>query len=123
MPEGASSEDITTEFVITRDNFVAPVKKGEEWGTLTAYYKGKVVGSTPIVTQNNIKRDYFLYVSGCVSSFFKLHTVKGVIWLILSSLFLAVTIVAVVYYYRRKRELERQRQEKLRRLNRARRNL
>lgn len=123
LPEEASDEDITTDFVVTRDNFVAPVKKGEEWGTLTAYYKGKVVGSTPIVTQNNIKRDYFLYISGGISRFFKLHTVKGVIYLILSSLFLAVTIAAVAYYYRRKRALERQRQEKLRRLNRARRNL
>lgn len=121
LPEGASEEDIITDYVITRKNFTAPVKKGEEWGSLTVYYKGKPVGTTPLVTQNNVKRDYFLYISGGISKFFAHHTVKGVIWLALSILFFAATVTFIVFYYKRKKELERKRQEKLRKLNRARR--
>ncbi len=121
LPEDAAEEDITTSYEITRTDFNAPVVKGDEWGTLTVFYQGKAVGTVPLVTQNNIKRDWFLFISGHISAFFAHNTVKGVIWLILSSLFLTGTITVIVLYYRRQRELERKRQEKLRRLNRIRR--
>ncbi len=121
LPEDAADEDITTSYEITRTDFNAPVAKGDEWGVLTVFYKGEPVGTVPLVTQNNIKRDWFLFISGYVRAFFADETVKGVICLVLSLLFLTGTITAIVLYYRRQREIERRRQEKLRRLNRIRR--
>ena len=123
LPEDALEEDITTSYNITNTNFIAPVKKGEEWGILTAYYKGEVVGTVPLITQNNIKRDWFLYISGHISNFFAHNTTKGAIYFILSILFLCGTIAVIVLYYRRQRELERRRQEKRRKLNKVRRTI
>ncbi len=109
LPEDALEEDITTEYEITKTDFNAPVKKGEEWGLLTVYYQGEAVGTVELVTQNNIKRDFFLYITGTISKFFKHNTTKGVVYLLLSLLFSTCVIAYITVYIRRQRELERRR--------------
>lgn len=123
LPEGVTDEEITTNYEITKKGFNAPVIKGERWGTLTAYYNGKAVGTVPLITQNNIKRDWFLYVTGIISDFFAHETVKGVIWLIISIAFLLLVLMSMMIYFRRQREIERRRHEKLAKINRARRTI
>ena len=123
LPEDASEEDITTDYKITKTDFRAPVKKGEEWGVLTVYYQGKAVETVALVTQNTIKRDYFLFLTGIISNFFKLDITKGVVYFLLSTLFLASVIAYIAVYYRRQRELERRRAEKRAKLKNAKRTI
>lgn len=123
LPEGVTAEEITTNYEITKKGFNAPVIKGERWGTLTAYYNGKAVGTVPLITQNNIKRDWFLYVTGIISDFFGHETVKGVIWLIISIAFLLLVLMSMMIYFRRKREIERRRKEKLKKISKVKRTL
>lgn len=123
LPEGALDEDITTDYEITKTDFTAPVTKGEEWGVLTVYYQDKQVGAVPLVTQNNIKRDFFLYITGIISDFFKHNTTKGVVYFLLSILFFASVVAYIAVYIRRQRELERRRAAKRAKLKSAKRTL
>ncbi len=123
LPNDALDSDITTDFIVVGEECVAPVKKGTEMGSYNVYYQGELVTTVPLVTMGNIKRDYFSFVSGNIRSFFARESVKSAILLLLSLTLFSSVIAFIVHYYRKKQRLLLEREERLRRLNRARRTL
>lgn len=123
LPKDAKPEDIRTEYTLNSKEYIAPVKKGDEMGVYNVYYLDELVSSVPLVIQTNVKRDLFAYISGHIKNFFKNELVKSVIFLIFALIVFSLSITLVVYYNRKKRRLELERAERLRRLSKARRTL
>ena len=53
-------KEITYAYTLTCDSLTAPVKAGTEYGTLSVYYRGELLGEVPLVTANNIERSGWL---------------------------------------------------------------
>ena len=123
LPNDALDTDITSDYTIVAEEISAPISKGAEMGSYNVYYQGKLVATVPLVAQGSVKRDYFSFVSGKIKLFFARETVKSVILLIISLAIFSSVITFIVHYYRKKRRLEQEREERLRRLNRARRTI
>lgn len=123
LPNGALDSDITSDYTVVSEEISAPISKGAEMGTYNVYYQGKLVATVPLVAQGSIKRDYFSFISGKIKIFFSLEIVKSVIFLIVSITVFASVIAFIVHYYRKKRRIEQEREERMRRLSRARRTI
>jgi D-alanyl-D-alanine carboxypeptidase len=68
--EGDNPANITKEVSI-KDNIMAPVKKGDQVGTIKYSMKGKEIGSVPIISMENIKKaKYKDYITKILDKFF-----------------------------------------------------
>lgn len=123
LPKDAAEEDIVCDYTIVSEECMAPVKKGTQMGSYNVYYKGELVSTVPLVTQGTIKRDNFSYLSGQIKAFFEHETVKSVILLVLSVIFMSVVIAFIRFYYKRLAELRREQEIRRQKLSRARRTL
>lgn len=123
LPADASDTDITSDYTVESEECIAPVKKGMEMGAYNVYYQGELIATAPLITMSNVRRDIFAYVSGMIKNFFAREIVKSTVILIFSLTFFILVISFIVHYYRKKRCIQREREERLRRISRARRTL
>lgn len=102
LPNGYDESLITTKIDCV-DYVSAPVEAGEKVGTLTVYYDDALIGSTAIVTSENVERDETNYLA---------HRLIGIIYnnfviFLFVGIFLILLIVAVSVT-RRRRRIERE---------------
>ncbi len=84
----------------------APVTAGEKVGTLTVYYDGEKIGSTDIVTSEDIDRDETNYLAHVIVDFCRDHFI---VLLIVVLLLIGIIIMASVSRRRRRIEREKRR--------------
>lgn len=53
-------KEITYTYTLTETSLTAPIKAGTEYGTLSVYYRGELLGEVPLVAANNIERSGWL---------------------------------------------------------------
>lgn len=123
IPKDALDSDITSDFTISAEECIAPVKKGTEMGSYNVYYQGEVIATVPLITMSNVKRDLFAYLGGMIRTFFAREIVKSTVLMIFSLTLFILVISFIVHYYRKKRRLQMEREERLRRIARARRTI
>ncbi len=56
VPKGGTNGELTYEITYTREQVVAPIKKGELVGTVTYYLEGEAVGEGNIVAANDVDK-------------------------------------------------------------------
>lgn len=69
----------------------APIKKGDVAGTVTAVYKGEVIGSTELITTIDVERSELLYTLAQIEEFTKSRFFIGAV--------VAAVILSVVYVF------------------------
>ncbi len=88
LPNNYDESLVTTQVEIPT-YATAPVEKGEVFGTISVYYDGELVGTTNVVSDENIERDVLNYIAHQIIDF----VVNNSIWL---AIVLAILIVLIV---------------------------
>lgn len=99
-------KDLDYSICINNGELVAPLKSGDTVGMLNVFYNGVLVGNMPLIVNENIERNAFLYLMDMLKQF-----ILNYLLLIVSLLLL---ILIFIYYrkQRRKRKFKRKKKHK-----------
>ena len=62
-------KEVEYSYTTLHEDLAAPVKKGDTAGTVTAIYKGEIIGSTDLVTNIDVERSELLYTLAQIEDF------------------------------------------------------
>lgn len=88
----------------------APVKKGQELGTVTYSYHGKEIASAPVVAANDVERNHIVYAGRSIADYVKTSP------LILVPVILVVLAIIIASLRARARKRSMERRKKLRQI-------
>ena len=115
--------DVKIEYTLSKDTFTAPIEEGEVFGTVSAFYKGELVGSVELVATTDVKMSIPLFILDKISSFFKIPLVKALVSLILSLLFAFCCGAFIYVNVKRRRRLKERRRALAKSVSHARKNI
>ncbi len=76
LPKDVSAENFTYDYTRNADSVEAPVEKGQQLGTISVSFNGKVYGTLPLVASIAVERDEWLYRLDRLEKFFDQLWVK-----------------------------------------------
>lgn len=116
LPKGYSEDAIETKVVLAGGGTVeAPVKTGQELGTITVSYKGELLGTSPLVAITDIARSELSYGANTTKSFLSASWWK--LLLGAAGVVIVIYLVVAVAARTRRKKLRRKKRDQLRRRN------
>lgn len=112
LPLDANADEIKSTIKYSSDEVYAPVKKGTALGTITYTYGKKVVGTSKIVAEKEVKRHIFGFLMTLGEKIWSLTIVKVIVYLLLTLIVLFVLLVIYGFYLSIKRSKARKRRRK-----------
>ncbi|MBQ2890143.1 MAG: D-alanyl-D-alanine carboxypeptidase [Clostridia bacterium] len=112
LPLDANVDDIKSTIKYSSDEVYAPVKKGDTLGTITYTYGKKVVGTSKIVAEKEVKRHIFGFLMTLGEKIWGLTIVKVIVYLLLTLVILFILLVVYGFYLSIKRSKARKRRRK-----------
>ena len=103
LPIGYDESHVSTS-IECEDKAVAPVSKGDVFGTFTVYYDGEVIGTTNIVAAEDVPRDTLNFILHRV-----LAVVRDYFVFFLIGLVLIIVLIVAISVSRRRKRIERSR--------------
>ena len=104
LPNGYDPALITTK-VECKDTAVAPVQKGDVFGTLSVYYDDELIGTCDIVSSEDVERQWLNYILHQAIEFIRGHFILFIIIVIV----LIILVLILAENIRRKRALRARR--------------
>lgn len=96
-------KDITYSLSFSDIELKAPLKSGDIVGRLTVFYDGIILGSTPLIVNENVERNTFLYVLDVMKQFI----LSKVFWIIL----LSFVLLLVIYHKHQNKKFKKTRRK------------
>lgn len=83
LPKDISAENFEYDYTLNANSVEAPVEKGQQLGTISVSFNGKVYGTLPLVASISVERDPWLYRLDRLQKFFDQLWVKILLVVIL----------------------------------------
>ena len=83
LPKDISAENFEYDYTLNANSVEAPVEKGQQLGTISISFNGKVYGTLPLVASISVERDPWLYRLDRLQKFFDQLWVKILLVVIL----------------------------------------
>ncbi len=112
LPLDANADEIKSTIKYSSEEVYAPVKKGDTLGTISYTYGKKIVGTSKIVAEKEVKRHIFGFLMTLGEKIWGLTIVKVIVYLILTLVILFILLVAYGFYLSIKRSKARKRRRK-----------
>ncbi len=112
LPLDANADEIKSTIKYSSDEVYAPVKKGTALGTITYTYGKKIVGTSKIVAEKEVKRHIFGFLMTLGEKIWSLTIVKVIVYLLLTLIVLFILLVIYGFYLSIKRSKARKRRRK-----------
>ncbi len=112
LPLDANADDIKSTIKYSSDEVYAPVKKDDTLGTISYTYGKKVVGTSKIVAEKEVKRHIFGFLMTLGEKIWGLTIVKVIVYLLLTLVVLFILLVIYGFYLSIKKSKARKRRRK-----------
>jgi len=104
LPVGVDIEnDVVLESSLKGEVFEAPIRAGEVFGSVSAYYGGEFLGESALVATTNVEQSTSLLVFDRIGRFFSNAYVKSILIFLSSVIFLLLTFVFIKVSVKRRR--------------------
>lgn len=112
LPLDANADEIKSTIKYSSEEVYAPVKKGDTLGTISYTYGKKVVGTSRIVAEKEVKRHIFGFLMTLGEKIWGLTIVKVIVYLLLTLVILFILLVVYGFYLSIKRSKARKRRRR-----------
>lgn len=112
LPLDAKTDDIKSKITYSEDEVYAPIKKGDTLGTISYTYGKKIVGSSKIVAEKEVKRHLFGFMMTLGEKIWGSTIVRIIVYLLLTLVALFILLVIYGFYLSLKKSKARKRRRK-----------
>lgn len=107
IPKSTPDEEIEYIYDIP-ENLVAPVNKGDVYGTLTVRCNGIVFATVDLTAQTSVERDMIASFTEALNGFFS----NAIVWICLAVIILFIIIYTIILFYINRNKIRKQKNKK-----------
>jgi D-alanyl-D-alanine carboxypeptidase (penicillin-binding protein 5/6) len=96
-------KDIRIESELSNTVFEAPIKEGDKFGVVKAYYGDELLGEVNLVALTSVKRSFKLLIFDRIGKVFSNKYVKAILWFLSSLMFAAIVAFFIYACIKRRR--------------------